>query len=107
MTIPASGQLMKASNAHEGSSIGGSSIERALLHRQQSCQLPDVHAYCEHLRGSQAGLQELIDAVVVRETWFFRDRESFAALARVGRDELLPASAGGPLRLLSVPCATG
>lgn len=88
-------------------SIGASAIERAVRHRQQACQLPDVHAYSEHLRGSQAELQELIDVVVVPETWFFRDRESFAALARVVRDELRSASAGGPLRLLSVPCATG
>ena len=73
-------------------SIGASAIERAVRHRQHACQLPDVHAYWEHLRRSQAELQELIDAVVVPETWFFRDRESFAALARVVRDELLPAN---------------
>ena len=107
MTLAACEQLLKDSMGLDVASIGASAIERAVRHRQQACQLPDVNAYWEHLRRSQAELQELIDAVVVPETWFFRDRESFAALARVVRDELLPASAGGPLRLLSMPCATG
>jgi chemotaxis protein methyltransferase WspC len=107
MTLSACEQLLKDSMGLDVASIGASAIERAVRHRQHACQLPDVNAYWEHLRRSQTELQELIDAVVVPETWFFRDRESFAALARVVRDELLPASVGGPLRLLSVPCATG
>ena len=107
MTIAACEQLLKDSMGLDVATIGSSAIERAVRHRQQACQLPDVHAYWEHLRGSQTELQELIDAVVVPETWFFRDRESFAALERLTSDELLPASPTTPLRLLSVPCATG
>jgi chemotaxis protein methyltransferase WspC len=107
MTLAACEQLLKDSMGLDVASIGASAIERAVRQRQHACQLPDVNAYWEHLRGSQTELQELIDAVVVPETWFFRDRESFAALARVVREELLPANLGGPLRLLSVPCATG
>jgi chemotaxis protein methyltransferase WspC len=107
MTLAACEQLLKDSMGLDVASIGASAIERAVRHRLRACQLPDVRAYWEHLRASHTELQELIDAVVVPETWFFRDRESFAALARVVRDELLPATAGGQLRLLSVPCATG
>ena len=107
MTLSACEQLLKDSMGLDVASIGASAIERAVRHRQRVCELPDVNAYWEHLRKSQTELQELIDAVVVPETWFFRDRESFAALARVVRDELMPAGVGGPLRLLSVPCATG
>jgi chemotaxis protein methyltransferase WspC len=107
MTLAACEQLLKESMGLDVASIGASAIERAVRHRQHACQLPDVHAYWEHLRGSQTELQELIDAVVVPETWFFRDRESFAVLARVVREELLHTSVAGPVRLLSVPCATG
>jgi chemotaxis protein methyltransferase WspC len=107
MTFSACEQLLKDSMGLDVATIGASAIERAVRLRQHACRLPDVQAYWEHLRGSQTELQELIDAVVVPETWFFRDRESFAALARVVRDELLPASHGVPIRLLSVPCATG
>ena len=52
-------------------------------------------------------LQALIEAVVVPETWFFRDREAFAALARLAHEEWLPTHPDGVLRLLSLPCSTG
>ena len=42
----------------------------------------------ERVRASPTELQALIEAVVVPETWFFRDREAFAALARIGRERL-------------------
>ncbi|PYR25924.1 MAG: methyltransferase, partial [Acidobacteria bacterium] len=63
--------------------------------------------YWKHLGVSDAELQELIDAVVVPETWFFRDRESFLALARLVREEWLRSPWAGVLRLLSLPCSTG
>jgi chemotaxis protein methyltransferase WspC len=52
-------------------------------------------------------LHELIEAVVVPETWFFRDTEAFRALARIAQAEWLPAESAGVLRLLSLPCSTG
>jgi chemotaxis protein methyltransferase WspC len=52
-------------------------------------------------------LQELIDVVTVPETWFFRDREAFSALAHEAYDRWLPTHPGRQLRLLSLPCATG
>src|SRR5205085_2278121 len=48
-------------------------------------------------------LAALIEEVVVSETWFMRDGEPFAALAKAAR-----AHAGSePFRVLCVPCATG
>ena len=44
--------------------------------------LDDLRDYWARVRGSGVELQALIEAVVVTETWFFRDREAFAALAR-------------------------
>ena len=57
-------------------------IERAVQERQRRLRLDDPHAYWQRVRASEAELQELIEAVVVPETWFFRDREAFTALAR-------------------------
>ncbi len=45
--------------------------------------------------------------MVVTETWFFRDPETFAAFVRLVREEWLPAHTTAPLRLLSVPCSSG
>ena len=60
--------------------------------RPASSTTPD--AYWELVRASATELQALIEAVVVPETWFFRDREAFAALARMAREEWLPRASG-------------
>ena len=53
-------------------------------------------------------LQALIEAVVVPETWFFRDPECLRR-ARPAGAEWLPAQLNGvrSLRILSLPCSTG
>jgi chemotaxis protein methyltransferase WspC len=84
------------------SAIGVTALTNAVKHRQAASAIPDRASYAARLRASEDELQALIDAVVVPETWFFRDREAFAALAG-----LLPRGEGRPLRILSLPCATG
>ena len=66
--------LLKASMGLSAASIGAAAIERAVQERLAACQLDDLHAYLEHVRASATELQALIEAVVVPETWFFRDR---------------------------------
>ncbi|MCP3711168.1 methyltransferase [Paraburkholderia sp. CNPSo 3274] len=63
-------------------------------------------AYWQRLTTTPAERQALIDALVVPETWFFREREAFAALARLGAKRLA-AQPGEVLRVLSAPCSTG
>lgn len=98
--------LLKASMGLNVASIGSSAIERAVQERLGVCNLEDPRAYWERVRDSGAELQELIEAVVVPETWFFRGRESLAALARLAREEWLRRR-DGVLSLLSLPCSTG
>ncbi|QGZ66482.1 CheR family methyltransferase [Paraburkholderia acidisoli] len=70
--------------------------------------LPDWarDAYWQRLTTTPAERQALIDALVVPETWFFREREAFAALARLGAKRL-EAQPGEIVRVLSAPCSTG
>lgn len=63
-------------------------------------------AYWAHLTTTPAERQSLIDTLVVPETWFFREREAFNALARLGAKRL-EAQPGEVLRVLSAPCSTG
>ncbi|WP_322034032.1 CheR family methyltransferase [Paraburkholderia sp. J76] len=63
-------------------------------------------AYWQRLTTTPAERQALIDALVVPETWFFREREAFAALARLGAKRLA-AQPGEVLRVLSAPCSSG
>jgi len=87
--------------------VGLSVIESAVKTRVSACKSKHLQDYWEHVHASDAELQELIDEVIVPETWFFRDREAFAAMAHEAHNRRLPRHAEAPLRLLSLPCATG
>ncbi|GAB3090214.1 CheR family methyltransferase [Lysobacter terrae] len=87
--------------------IGPLVVQRAVRERMQACGCNDLAAYWQLLRSRTVEQQELIEAVVVPETWFFRDREAFAALARTFDLAWLAARADATLRLLSLPCSTG
>lgn len=99
--------LLKAAMGLDAASIGSAAIQRAVRERFSACKLKDIHAYWDHLHASKTELQELIEAVIVPETWFFRDRGAFAALARLAQNEWPRSRPDGVIRLLSLPCSTG
>ena len=72
-----------------------------------ACKLSDIRHYKEKLDTDKSELKELIEEVVVPETWFFRDTNPFKMLAKFVTEEWLPSEPEGPLRVLSLPCATG
>ncbi|RYE34379.1 MAG: methyltransferase [Hyphomicrobiales bacterium] len=84
--------------------VGASVIRHALKRRMTACAISDLHAYWAFVTGSPAERQELVDAVIVPETWFFRDREAFGAMVRHLREN---RTSERPLKLLSLPCSTG
>lgn len=84
--------------------VGPSVIRQALRRRMAAREVNDLQAYWGVLDGNSTELQELIDAVIVPETWFFRDRGAFSAAAR---HAVARRRAGEPVRLLSLPCSTG
>ncbi len=96
-------------------SLGINALERGVLERVRATRaaasttaLADgaVDAYWQRLNDSPDERLALIEALVVPETWFFRDREAFVALARLANEKLArdPARV---LRVLSVPCSSG
>jgi chemotaxis protein methyltransferase WspC len=99
--------LLKETMGLDPVSVGSPTIERAVRLRMSELRMAHRDEYWQRVRGSEDELQELIEAVVVPETWFFRDREAFVALARLMTEEWLPAHRTATLRLLSVPCSTG
>ena len=99
--------LLREAIGLDASSLGPSAVARAVAARQAACRLDDVHGYWLRVRSSPSELQELIEAVVVPETWFFRDPAAFDALAAMARAELVANPARGELRLLSLPCSSG
>jgi chemotaxis protein methyltransferase WspC len=99
-------QLLRDTIGLDAGSIGRPTLDRAILERRNACGAADVRAYAAQVCSSKEELQALIEAVVVPETWFFRDPGAFDALSAVVRHGALPM-ATEPLRLLSVPSSTG
>ena len=91
----------------EAASLGRTTVELAVRRRLVQCGLTDLNEYVALLDASATERDELIEEIVVPETWFFRDRELFSFLARYVVDTWLPAHPTQQLRVLSVPCATG
>src|SRR5690242_3441140 len=88
-------------------SVGSSCVERSIRQRMRAQHLKAMEDYFQLLESSQIEIQELIEAVVVPETWFLRHPEAFEALKRFVREEWMARASGTPLRVLSIPCATG
>lgn len=87
-------------------SVGSTLIERGVRERMSVLGQHDIHGYLHTLQAGVGELQELIELVVVPETWFFRDREAILAVARLAREKIV-RSPMAVVRILSLPCSTG
>ncbi|MGN4065717.1 CheR family methyltransferase, partial [Burkholderia gladioli] len=78
----------------------------AVMQRARQLNDEDLDAHWRLLQTSADEQRALIEQCVVPETWFFREREAFVALAARAL-ERLRAEPSLPLRVLSAPCSTG
>jgi chemotaxis protein methyltransferase WspC len=99
--------LLQEAMGLDVASIGVSAVERAVQLRMQASNHSDMQAYIHFARASEVELQQLIETIVVPETWFGRDPQAFSLLSRWAFESWLPVNPQGPLRLLSLPCSTG
>jgi chemotaxis protein methyltransferase WspC len=67
--------------------------------------ITDDETYAALLIDAETELSELIELVVVPETWLYRDAEAFAVATSVVQSRL--QNQLGPVRILCLPCATG
>lgn len=99
--------LLRRTIGLDAESIGSASIECAIRLRMQSLGLKQLQDYQHLLKKWGPEWNELVESLVVTETWFFRDPAVIAAFVRIVVEEWLPAHPAIPLRLLSIPCASG
>ena len=97
--------LLRHSMGLDVASVGMGLIERAVSERMATLGL-NQDAYLLTLQSAPAELQELIELVIVPETWFFRDREAILSLARMARAQITEQPERC-VRVLSLPCSTG
>ncbi len=87
--------------------IGRKVIEKAIRRRMDQCGLTSMEVYAKTLADSNDEWKNLIEMVVVPETWFFRNRKVFNYLVRFVKDSWLPENPERMLKVLSIPCSTG
>lgn len=82
-------------------------VNAAVKQRMKDWAMGDAAAYSQQALQDNDELNALIDQLVVPETWFFRDAEAFTAAVSFVQKKLAGSVRPRPLRLLSVPCASG
>ncbi len=87
--------------------IGSRKISKAVEIRRSLCGLSHVDKYLQILQTSTQEFDELVELIVVPETWFFRDSQPYDALTNYVHSQWLNKFHHSKLRLLSVPCSTG
>jgi chemotaxis protein methyltransferase WspC len=88
-------------------SIGKRTLDRSVRVRMKALSIDDKSDYVKKLESSILELRELIEEVVIPETWFFRDKYPFLALNKYLVTKWIPLHRKNILRILSVPCSTG
>jgi chemotaxis protein methyltransferase WspC len=91
------------------SSLGAEAIDRAVRARTKALGLvPGCwDEYFVAIERNPAEWDELVERLVVPETWFFRDHAAFDELKRAARAWWSSGHQGGKFRVLCLPCATG
>jgi chemotaxis protein methyltransferase WspC len=88
-------------------SIGKATLDRSILRRMKVLSINNKEAYVEKLKSSALELKELIEEVVIPETWFFRDSAPFKAMIQFLVKEWVPKHKNNIFKVLSIPCSTG
>lgn len=88
-----------------GLNLSKEAVERAVRQRMASRAGGDRDAYLAALTPEELG--QLLELVVVPESWLFRDRAAFTAATGEVRARLDEAGAERVVRILSIPCACG
>jgi chemotaxis protein methyltransferase WspC len=91
----------------DATSIGSSCLQRIIRLRMKTAGVASVEDYEHLIAVSTAEWNQLVEAVVVTETWFYRDRQAFVALATLILTDWMPSHATGQVRILSLPCSSG
>lgn len=86
-----------------GMNLARSTVELAVKRRMEATGQAVRKVYADEL--DEAELRQLVELVVVPESWLFRDPQAFSVAAEFVRKRL--AEGAKLVRILSVPCAGG
>lgn len=91
----------------DAASIGPRAVDSAVDRRMTALGIANKTLYANRASADPEELQQLINAVVVPESWFYRGRGLFEFLANHARTVLASRPDPTPFRALSLPCSNG
>lgn len=98
-------QLVERKIGLKPNSVSSLIWDWVVTERMNRCHIYTVKEYLQLLNTSASELQELVELVVIPETWFFRDGGSFDFLAYFMKHRW--PSVNKSIKILSIPCSTG
>lgn len=91
----------------EAALFGPEAVRYAVRSRMSALSVTSVSEYDHLITDSDEEWTELLGTLLVSETWFYREQDTFKNLAELVTNRWAPANPDRSLRLLSVPCASG
>lgn len=98
---------LRVSMGLDAASIGSSSLHRTIRLRMNAAGVKTAEDYLQLLQVNVVECDQLIESVVITETWFFRDQQAFSAIANIAVLDWLPAKPSERINILSLPCSSG
>lgn len=99
--------LLHDSIGLHSSTVGSNTIRQAVNIRMRACHAQAMDDYLDIIKNSSTEMRALIEAVIVPETWFFRDLNPFVAFSIWVEEHKNEFSSSSPLNILSLPCSSG
>ena len=87
--------------------IGSKIIYNAVEKRMNACNMENYSLYMDLIKADSDEFAALTEELIIPETWFFRNRESFVYLKEYIKDKWGPGYKKDPVKILSIPCSTG
>ena len=98
--------IVKEKIGLDSSTIGDSTIEKIIQQRMHKCQIDDFEKYYHLVNDNREELSELLEVVVIPETWFFRDIRPFEIIYKKIKQQI-SENRSGIFKILSIPSSTG
>ncbi len=99
-------KLLRKKLGLELSSVGETAIKNAVGARMRALHIGDLASYVNALESSTQELNELVEEVVIPETWFFRNTHPFVVATSFVAKKIASTS-NFFIKMLSAPCSTG
>ncbi len=87
--------------------IGSKIIYNAVQKRMNARKVKNDAFYLDLIKADPDEFAALTEELIIPETWFFRNRESFEYLGEYVKDKWGPDYKKKRIKILSIPCSTG